>query len=70
MPDFYDMHVALCREKRPPKRTPVCGFLASGAPCGSDTAFAVNPYSPAGSVHSETYQAIEEARLESGWKQP
>ena len=24
MPDFYDMHVALCREKRTPKRTPMC----------------------------------------------
>ncbi len=24
MPDFYDMHVALCREKRTPKRTPLC----------------------------------------------
>ena len=23
MPDFYDMHVALCREKRTPKRTPL-----------------------------------------------
>ncbi len=23
MPDFYDMHVALCREKRTPKRTPM-----------------------------------------------
>ncbi len=22
MPDFYDMHVALCREKRTPKRPP------------------------------------------------
>ncbi len=22
MPDFHDMHVALCREKRTPKRTP------------------------------------------------
>ena len=22
VPDFYDMHVALCREKRIPKRTP------------------------------------------------
>ncbi len=22
MPDSYDMHVALCREKRTPKRTP------------------------------------------------
>ncbi len=22
MPDFYDMHVALCREKRTPKHTP------------------------------------------------
>ena len=24
MPDFYDIHVALCREKRTPKRTPLC----------------------------------------------
>jgi hypothetical protein len=23
VPDFYDMHVALCREKRTPKRTPL-----------------------------------------------
>ena len=23
MPDFYDIHVGLCREKRTPKRTPL-----------------------------------------------